>query len=68
MARDGRSLVLANKLMKMHWVKRIDVTQGQYDIIAEIKANSEGKLDNIVHQNIEKLGDVELVSPLIVKE
>ena len=68
MAREGRSLALANKLMRMHWIRKIDVTQGQYDIVAEIKANSEGKLDNIVHQNIEKLGDVELVSSLIVKE
>ena len=53
--------------MKMHWVKRLDLIQGEYDIIAEVTAKNEDKLDNIVHENIEKLGDVKLISPLIVK-
>lgn len=68
LARKGRSIYLANKLMRMHWVKRLDITEGEYDIIAEISAKNEGKLDNIMHENIEKLGDVKLISPLIVKQ
>ena len=66
-ARRGRSKELVNKLMKMHCVKKIDLTQGEYDIIAEIEAKNEGKLNNIMHENIRKLGDVQLISPLIVK-
>ncbi|MEK6835992.1 MAG: Lrp/AsnC ligand binding domain-containing protein [Nanoarchaeota archaeon] len=66
-ARKGRSMELANKLMKMHFIKRIDITQGEYDVIAEVNAKNEGKLDNIVHENIRKLRDVKLVSPLIVR-
>ncbi len=67
MAREGRSIDLANKLMKMHQVKKIEMTQGEYDIVAEISAKNEGKLVNIVHENIGKLGDVQLISPLIVR-
>ncbi len=67
LARNGKSMNLANKLMKMHYVKKIDMTQGEYDLIAEIEAKNELKLDNIVHKNIEKLGDVQLISPLIVR-
>lgn len=67
LARKGRSIELANKLMKMHHVKKIDITQGEYDIIVEINAKNETKLVNIVHENIGKLGDVQLISPLIVK-
>ena len=59
--------MIANKLMKMHFIKRIDITQGEYDVIAEVNAKNEGKLDNIVHENIRKLRDVKLVSPLIVR-
>lgn len=66
-ARKGRNIELANKLMKMHFIKRIDITQGEYDVIAEVNAKNEGKLDNIVHENIRKLRDVKLVSPLIVR-
>ena len=68
LARDGRKFNLASKLMKMHQVKRVDITQGEYDIIAEIKAKNELKLNNIVRENIAKLGDVQLISPLIVKD
>lgn len=67
LAREGRKINLANKLMKMHWVKKLDITQGEYDIIAEVNAKNEFKLHNIVHENIAKLGDVQLISPLIVK-
>ena len=67
LARKGRSIDLANKLMRMHWIKKLDLTQGEYDLIAEITAKNENKLVNIVHENIEKLGDVELISPLIVR-
>lgn len=67
LARQGRKLNLASKLMKMHCVKKVDITQGEYDMIAEINAKNEFKLNNIVHENIGKLGDVQLISPLIVK-
>lgn len=66
-AREGRIKELANKLVKMHYVKKIDMTQGEYDIIAEINAKNEFKLDNIVHENLMKLRDVELISPLLVR-
>ena len=67
MARKGRSVELANKLMRMHQVKKIDITEGEYDIVAEINARNESKLTNIVHENIGKLVDVQLISPLLVK-
>ena len=67
MARKGKTTELANKLMKMHFIKKIDLTQGEYDVIAEVNAKNEGKLDNIVHENIRKLRDVEFISPLIVR-
>jgi DNA-binding Lrp family transcriptional regulator len=67
LARKGRNIELANKLMKMHYIKKIDIIQGEYDLIAEINAKNESKLANIVHENISKLGDVQLISPLIVK-
>ncbi len=67
LAGKGKSKRLADKLMKMHYVKKIDMTQGEYDLVAEIKAKNEFKLDNLVHENIGKLGGVQLVSPLIVR-
>jgi DNA-binding Lrp family transcriptional regulator len=67
MARKGRSLELANKLIKMHYVKNVNITHGEYDMIAEVNAKDEDKLKNIVHKNIEKLKDVKLISPLIIK-
>jgi len=67
LARKGRCLELANKLMRMHYIKKLEITHGEYDIIAEINAKNEFKLSNIVHENIEKLRDVQLISPLIVR-
>ncbi len=63
----GRAQEVANKLMKMHSVKNIETVQGEYDIVAEINAKNHGKLENIMHENIRKLKNVELISPLIVK-
>ena len=67
LAGKGKRRKLADKLMRMHYVKNIDMTQGEYDLVAEIKAKNESKLDNIVHENISKLSGVQLISPLIVR-
>ena len=66
--KQGTTLEVANKLMKMQNVKTIEEVQGEYDIVAEINAKNEIKLENIMHENIRRLKNVELVSPLIIKE
>ncbi len=66
--KQGTTVEVANKLMKMQNVKTIEEVQGEYDIVAEINAKNEIKLENIMHENIRRLKNVELVSPLIIKE
>ncbi len=63
----GRAEEVAYKLMRMQNIKHIETVQGEYDIIVEIDAKNELKLDNIMRENIKKLKNVELVSPLIVR-
>ena len=63
----GRAEEVANKLMKMQNIKNIETVQGEYDIIAQIDAKNEYKLENIMHENIRKLKNIELISPLLVK-
>ena len=64
----GMAEEVASKLMKMQNIKRIDTVQGEYDIIAEVDAKNEIKLDNIMHENIKRLKNVEIVSPLMLKK
>ena len=64
----GMAEEVASKLMKMQNIKKIDTVQGEYDIIAEVDAKNEIKLDNIMHENIKRLKNVELVSPLMLKK
>lgn len=66
--KQGTTEEVASKLMKMQNVKAIEEVQGEYDIVAEIDAKNEIKLENIMHENIKRLKNVELVSPLIIKE
>ena len=63
----GRAEEVASKLMKMQNIKNIETVQGEYDIIAEVSAKNEYKLENIMHENIRRLKNVELVSPLLLK-
>ena len=65
--KQGTTVEVASKLMKMQNVKTIEEVQGEYDIVAEINAKNEIKLENIMHENIRRLKNVELVSPLIIK-
>ena len=58
---------VASKLMKMQNIKKIDTVEGEYDIIAEVDAKNEIKLENIMHENIKRLKNVEIVSPLMLK-
>ena len=58
---------VASKLMKMQNIKKIDTVEGEYDIIAEVDAKKEIKLENIMHENIKRLKNVEIVSPLMLK-
>jgi len=64
----GRSEEVAQKLMRMQNIKHIETVQGEYDIIAEVDAKNELKLENIMHENIKRLKNVELISPLIIRE
>ena len=63
----GMAEDVANKLMKMQNVKNIETVQGEYDIVAEINAKNESKLENVMHENIRRLKNVQLISPLLVK-
>ena len=65
--KQGTTVEVANKLMKMQNVKTIEEVQGEYDIVAEINAKNEIKLENIMHENIRRLKNVDLVSPLMIK-
>lgn len=66
-ARNGMTKEVENKLMRMQSVRNIETVQGEYDLIAEVEAKNELKLDNIMHENIMKLKNVAFVSPLIKK-
>ena len=66
-AKNGRAKEVESKLMKMQNVRRIENVRGEYDLIAEIDAKNEIKLENIMHENIMKLKNVDFVSPLIKK-
>ena len=63
----GMAEDVANKLMKMQNVRNIETVQGEYDIVAEINAKNESKLENVMHENIRRLKNVQLISPLLVK-
>ena len=63
----GMAEEVASKLMKMQNIKKIDTVEGEYDIIAEVDAKNEIKLENIMHENIKRLKNVEIVSPLMLK-
>jgi len=64
----GKSGEVANKLMKMQNIKNIETVQGEYDIIAEVHAKNESKLENVMHENIRRLKNIELVSSLLVTQ
>ncbi|MEK6932398.1 MAG: Lrp/AsnC ligand binding domain-containing protein [Nanoarchaeota archaeon] len=63
----GKAEEVAYKLNRMQNIKNIEAVEGEYDLIAEIDAKNEIKLTNIMHENIRKLKNVALVSPLMVK-
>ena len=67
MTKYGMAEDVANKLMKMQNVKNIETVQGEYDIVVEINAKNESKLENVMHENIKRLKNVQLISPLLVK-
>ena len=67
MTKYGMAEDVANKLMKMQNVKNIETVQGEYDIVVEINAKNESKLENVMHENIRRLKNVQLISPLLVK-
>jgi len=63
----GKAEEVACKLMRMQNVKKIETVEGEYDIIVEVDAKNEIKLENIMHENIRRLKNVDLVSPLMIK-
>ena len=56
--KQGTTVEVASKLMKMQNVKTIEEVQGEYDIVAEINAKNEIKLENIMHENIKKFKNI----------
>ncbi len=66
-AKSGMAREVENKLMKMQNISKIEEVKGEYDLIAEVDAKNEIKLDNIMRENIMKLKNVAFVSPLIKK-
>ena len=63
----GKAEEVARKLNKMQNITTIETVQGEYDIVAEINARNESKLENIMHENIKKLKNVALISPLLIR-
>ena len=64
----GKAEEVANKLMRMQNISNIETVQGEYDIIAEVHAKDESKLENVMQENIRRLKNIELISPLLVRQ